>query len=710
MNFREIPIKFSYESAEDDLVNDFYIPMLSNAKRYDRISGFFSSSSLAVAARGLAGLIEHNGTMRLITCPKLSKEDVEVINTSVDNIDEIFAQNFISDYSKIEDQFQKDHIAALGWMLANGYLEMKIALVLDQKGEIGDELVTISNSIMHQKVGILYDEDTNGVSFSGSNNETASGWLNNDEEFKVFKQWEPTQNNYFNDDVKKFEDYWNNQKSGVKVVDLPSAVSEKLIEISHDYSYERISLEKYNKRKITVKKEEKKEIKLFYYQNSALDLWRNNNNRLLFEMATGTGKTMTAIGCCNSLLSKESKPVLIVVACPQSTLSKQWKKQIEELKTKVDYSIICDGTNLSWHSEITMELQRLATGYYSNLVIYTTHRTCSSKDFVEAIQSANSNIVKLFVGDEVHGMGSNEYRKGLLDCYEYRIGLSATPSRWFDEEGSKLIEDYFGNRSFIFSIQEALKTINPATGKPFLVNYKYHPCFINLTDDELEDYKKLSEKISKMSRSNDEEIEKALTFLRFKRADIEKNAENKYAYLEKILDEVGDDLSDTIIFVDDEQIDRVMRMLGERGVIAHQFTDKQSPSPSKEFNGLSEREFLIKKFKEKEYQVLVAIKCLDEGIDIPSAKRAIIMASSTNPREYVQRTGRIIRQSVGKTEAELYDMIIHPDYSGFRDDDLGKLEKRIFEKEMVRVKELSENALNNSDVLNTIYNELGALL
>lgn len=710
MNFRDIQLKYSYESEKDDLIWDFYIPMLSYAKRYDRISGFFSSTSLALAARGLAGLIERGGTMRLITCPRLSKEDADVINTSVGNSESIISKQLISDMNRIQDQFQRDHIAALGWMLVNGYLKIKIALVYE-KGKLCSGEKALSHSIMHQKVGILYDEDFNGVSFSGSNNESASGWLENIEEFKVFRQWESGQQTYFNEDQRKFEEFWGNKRAGVRVVDLPTAVYENLIECGADFLNETIALKKYytsKHREFTSKK--KDDLKLFFYQKNAVQKWLDNDKRLLLEMATGCGKTRTAIGCMQELLREERPPVLIVISCPQNTLSLQWKKDIESLNTHVDASMVCDGTVSNWSTAMGREIKKLSSGFYKNLVIYTTHQTCSHMDFISTINSCSKKVEKLLIGDEVHGMGAAKTRNGLIESYQCRLGLSATPSRWFDEEGSKLIDDYFGNEAFKFSIQDALTTINPMTGKTFLVNYRYHPHFIQLTDDELDKYKALSDKITRMSQSSNDDMSRMLQFLLFKRADIEKNAENKYAELERILDDIGPDISDAIIFVSDDQIDRVMKIMGKRSITAHRFTQAESTAPLAKYGGLSEREYLINRFIAGDYQVLVAIKCLDEGIDIPSAKRAIVMASSTNPREYIQRIGRIIRQAPGKTQADIFDLILHPDLAGYKEDALAKLERKIFEKEMERVKDLSTNALNNSSVLNLVYKILGGIV
>lgn len=711
MNYRDVPLKYSYESGNDDLLWDFYIPMLSYAKRYDRISGFFSSTSLSLAARGIAGLIERGGTMRLITCPRLSKEDAEEISSTLGNNDSILSKRLILDICDIEDSFQKDHISALGWMLANGFLQMKIALVYNH-GRLCNGEEILSHSIMHQKVGLLYDEDFNGVSFSGSNNESASGWLENIEEFKVFKQWEPGQKLYFEEDQRKFEEFWTNKRTGVRVIDLPTAVNNHLIESSSDFSREKIALSKYYTSKHREYETKKKaDLKLFFYQKNAVQEWVESNRRILLEMATGCGKTRTAIGCMQQLLSSEDKAVLIVISCPQNTLSLQWKKDIEGLETRIAASTVCDGTVNNWRSSLSKEIKKLTSGFYKNLVIYTTHQTCSDDDFASIVESNSSRCVSLFIGDEVHGMGAAKTRNGLLNCYQYRVGLSATPSRWFDEDGSKLIEDYFGNKVFRFTIQDALTTINPITGKTFLVNYRYHPHFIQLTDDELSEYKALSDKITKMSQSKSIDTKsQILQFLLFKRADIEKNAENKYSELERILEEIGQEISDTIIFVSDEQIDKVMRIMGKRKIAAHKFTQAESTIPSTKYGGISEREHLINRFSVGDYQVLVAIKCLDEGIDIPSAKRAIVMASSTNPREYIQRIGRIIRQAPQKAQADIYDLILHPDLSGFKDDVMAKLERKIFEKEMERVKDLSMNALNNSSVLNLVYKTLGGTI
>jgi DNA phosphorothioation system restriction enzyme len=703
MGFKQLHLKYAYDSNADDLLWNFYIPTLSKCMNYDRISGFFSSTSLSISARGLASFIAHKGHMRLITCPRLSKSDVEAIEGAVSSLEDVILKNFITDYECIETQFQKSHVSALGWMIANGYLDIKIA-VLKKNGHMCSEDEINEHAMVHQKVGIMYDDEGNSISFSGSNNESATGWIENIEEFKVFRSWSEEGNYYLQTDIKKFDGFWNEEtRKDCEIYSLPEAIKKQLFKISEDFYIEDLAVKKYFE-KSSFKKDQREELRLFFYQKEAVDMWINNDKKLLLQMATGCGKTRTAIGCIQKVL-EEKKPIVIIISCPQPTLSFQWKDDIEKLKVEYDKSIVLDGSISKWDEKLRKEINMMLVLGKKSLIVYTTHKLCAKERFTNVINEFD-DVTMFLIGDEVHGMGAKEARKGLLSTYKYRLGLSATPDRWFDSFGSKIINTYFGGQSFVFSILDAQSSDNPYTLKPYLVNYTYHPEFVQLTDNEMDEYIKLTNKITRMSRSTNEEMADSVEFLMFQRANIEKNAKEKYELLIKILDRLGDDCEDTIIFVSDEQIGRVMKILGNRGIRAHKFTESEGRNPSNEYGGLSERQDIINRFKKKQFQVLVAIKCLDEGIDIPSAKRAIVMASSTNPREYVQRIGRIIRQDYGKFEADIYDMIIHPDLMRITDETIREMEKRIFKKEMDRVLDLSSNAKNNSEIVSAVFKKL----
>jgi superfamily II DNA or RNA helicase len=690
MSFRAIDIAYSYETGHDDLVNDFYVPLLAETKNYDRIAGFFTSASLAIAARGIAGLIKNKGTMRIIACPHLDAKDTAVIQNVVKHPEEYISQQLLIDLEKIEDDFQLDHIRALGWMLGNGYLEMKIALVRNKETDTVD-----NDSLFHQKIGIMTDIEGNRLSFSGSINETAAGWLTNIEEFKVFRGWELGQDSYLDADVKKFEDFWNGLRPNVIIKTLPKAVSEKLIIKGIEFSREHFIAKRYLRSRKEKTIEEK--LNLFPYQKEAFEKWKNNKFRLLFEMATGTGKTRTAIACINYFLNT-TPTGLVIISCPQSTLSLQWKEEIDKTGLNTDSIIIADGSH-TWRDTLKKDLKLLALGFSSHTIVYTTHTTASSEDFTNTIIYSIAKTPICFIGDEAHGLGAYKLKLALLEEYSYRIGLSATPSRWFDDYGSKILSNYFGNDTYKFTIAQALTTINPLTNKPFLVEYEYHPVFISLTDDELEKYQGLSSRIKKMAAysRNSDKYQSRLQKLLFDRADIEKNAVLKFDALTQIL-ECGP-IDKTLIFASDDQIVKVISMLQIKSIMAHRFTQHEGTTPEQKYGGLSERQYLINKFKDGTYKALVAIKCLDEGIDIPTAHTAIIMASSTNPREYIQRIGRVIRQSKEKDRAYIYDFILEPDFDRLKDKVLIEFEKQIFEKELIRVKDMSMNSINNVDVL-----------
>lgn len=697
ISFRDIDIAYSYETGKDDPVNEFYVPLLAEAKTYDRIAGFFTSASLAIAARGVAGLIRNKGMMRIIACPRLDEKDVAVMKGVVEHPDKFISSKLLKDLEHIEDDFQNDHLKALGWMLGNGFLDIRLA-ILKKKGR--EEMDY--EHLFHQKIGIMTDTEGNRLSFSGSINETASGWLYNIEEFKVFKSWELGQDSYLDADEKRFKEFWESTRPNVVIKKLPDAVRERLIVIGREFSKEHFEAKKY----VRIRKEKsfEEKLSLFSYQKEAFEKWKANNFHLLFEMATGTGKTRTAIACVNYFL-RNTETGLVIISCPQSTLSLQWKCEIDSIGLGFDTVIIADGTH-NWRDKLKKELKLLALGFSNHAIIYTTHMTASKDDFINTIRENLGKTPVCFVGDEAHGLGAYQSRKALLSEYTYRIGLSATPARWFDDYGSQVLTDYFGKNSFKFTIAQALTTINPLTNKPFLVEYEYHPVFVSLTDDELEKYQKLSNRISKMAAysKNSDEYQSRLEKLLFDRANIEKNAELKFDALIKILRSRS--FKNTLIFVSDAQIDEVMRILQSMKITAHRFTQEQGTAPNLKYGGLSERQYLINKFKDNTYHVLVAIKCLDEGIDIPSAHTAIIMASSTNPREYIQRVGRVIRQSKDKDRAFIYDFILEPDFNRLKDPALVEFEKCIFKKELIRVKDMSMNSINNVDVLIKINERL----
>ena len=425
---------------------------------------------------------------------------------------------------------------------------------------------------------------------------------------------------------------------------------------------------------------------------------------MLFEMATGTGKTRTAIAGIKYLNQTRNR-LITIISTPQNTLSKQWKDEVDAQGLCFDESVVVDGSVTNWEGLLTKLLYKNGTGLADYCVFYTTHITASSDKFTNAMRTClQPGTEVLFVGDETHWLGARKLQNALLPEYKYRIGLSATPSRWFDDAGTSRLVDFYGNANFEFTIKDALTEYNPMTGKHFLVNYNYLISKVRLTEEETNEYKDVSNRISKLWNMKDSDPDAATKLERLmeKRANIIKNADAKYDELERILDDLESKgrIENLIIFVSSQQILQVLDILNNRGIISHKLTEKEGTKAEKRFNNKSEREAIIAKFKAGVYQALIAIKCMDEGIDIPTADLGILMASSTNPREYVQRIGRIIRQAPDKKFANLYDICV--DTIADLDDDSIVLERKIKAKEQIRLKEIAENAINSIDALKII--------
>jgi len=696
-NLRLVHISKTYSSDTDDIISDFYIPALEKSIEYDRLAGFFSSSSLAVAARGVLGLINNGGTMKLVVSPKLSNSDLDVILSSCKEPEKFIESKMLQELDNLEDEFVRDHVFALGWMLANQKLNIKVAVACDDMGNpLGDGDIERSG-LFHQKVGILKDSGGNTITFSGSINETAMGWLGNIEEFKVFRNWEPLERDYVESDISKFDRFWTNRSPKVKVMDVPQAVKDRLIQIA-PADIEEIALSKWYPLRAT-------KVKLFQNQEKAVASWINSGMKGIFEMATGTGKTFTALGCLQRML-KPGKKLLTVVTSPYSHLGRQWKTQIDDFGITYDDLVIADSSHPSWKGALVNSLLDMSLPYKNRnrVMVLTTHRTFASHDFIQIIQTNRGSFSTLLIADEVHGLGAKGSRRGLVDEYELRLGLSATPRRWFDDPGTKTLYDYFGGVVYEFSLKDAINTVNPATGESYLTPYRYKPRFVSLSAEELEEYLDKTKAIAlKFSEAKDDDSQKALLEnLLFKRADIIKNASEKYADLDKVLDEIGPAIKWTIVYCSPQQINTVMSILNRRGIVTHRFTMDEGISPEKKYGGLSERDFLLKEFAEGKYQVLVGMRCLDEGVDIPPARTAILLASSGNPREYVQRIGRTIRRFPGKNEATIYDVIVVSSLLRLPPE-LGRMEWAIFQKELRRYEEIANIAINNVEALELIY-------
>ena len=627
MSFKDVDliIKPSYNSANEDIVEKFYNIALSESVKYDRISGFFNSTSLAIAANGVDKFIKNDGKMRLICGAHLDKDDLDSINNA-EELKDLIHEEFLRDYNSIEDELIKNHVKVLGWMVANDYLEIKIGI--NRKSEGG-----FSNPMLHSKIGIMYDEYDDSILFNGSVNETAYGWKANIESLKVFKSWKNSE--FMEDDIKDFEKYWKGLNPALEIFDVPEATKSKLIEIAPKSKEDVLSLKLNSKPRLRK------------YQNDALKKWVENNYHGIFSMATGTGKTITALSCFDYLSNKKSK-LLTVIVCPQKHLISQWEENLAKYNFK-GKTIVASSDNPKWKGEVLGYIGDLKSGNISELVIFTTFNSFCRDKFVNTLNLYGED--SLLIVDEVHGIGSNEFRLGFNVDYTYKLGLSATPEIEDDFERTTFVYDEFGGIVYEYSLEKAIDN-------GFLTPYNYYPEFLDLNNDELDEYKYYSMKIAnlfakkKKTRNDENKLQRYL----IKRRNVINNAESKYDYLREFISK-NRDIKDLIVYCTGVQMPKVQEILNEFDIPNRKFTGEES---SKKVKGKSERDKILELFARGHYHALVAIKCLDEGVDVPSTKTALLMASTLNSRQHIQRRGRILRKSPGKKRANIYDLIIFP--------------------------------------------------
>ncbi len=697
MGFKELDIKPVYYSDEVTLLTDFYIPVLSKSVKYDRVAGFFCSNALAIAAKGITELIKKNGKVRLIANVVISKEDQESIKSAIRDKE----QEILVDMENIEDELQRDHIRMLGWMIKEGRLEIKIAVV--------------NKGIEHQKIGVLYDDEGNILSFSGSENETVGGWLNNDEQFHVFCSWKEGDLAHLNPDIQRFDILWNDEGKRVRVYEVSEAFNKGLIQKAPRDNEEFIRIRKEIAEEIIHRKEiedliikkKTKKIKLREYQDEAISKWIDNGSHGIFEMATGTGKTFTALGCVKEI-NKEIRDLVVVISAPYTHLVKQWLDNINDFDMDFE-TLIADSSNPRWKSELMDKTYDIRNKVLNKLIVLTTHTTFAMPDFVDRIKKIQYPI--LLICDEVHGIGSIERRKGLIEeLYKYKLGLSATPSRWFDDEGTDIIMEFFKGTVYEFSLKKAISTINPDTGKTFLVKYDYIPLFVKLTESELQEYEEQTKKIARsfFVIKDKKEKDELFNLLYIKRQKIITNSREKYNVFRDLLKKIIS-INNCLVYVSPEQMDRVQSIISEFDIRQHKFTSKEGIKPEDKYGGLSERDFLLEEFEKRNYSILVAMKCLDEGVDVKSARTAIILASTGNPKEYIQRRGRILRPYPNKDKAVIYDFIVVPPIKHISIKELHEMEMKIFEKEMKRYKEFADSADNRVDCLKKVIDFEGEI-
>jgi DNA phosphorothioation system restriction enzyme len=660
MSLKDLNIEVEYRSKHIDIATNFYIPLLKEANIYKRAVAYFSSSSLLEISIGVCALAKRGGKIKLVTSPCLSKEDIEAIKEGYLKRNEVIKNALLSKLDEVTEEFEKDRLDLLANLIAMNILEIKIVLI---EGGTG---------IFHEKVGIIEDDFGNKVAFSGSMNESETAFKKNYETIDVFCNWKiGDETRRFEKKFDAFENMWNGKDKGIEVIDFPE-ISEEIIKKYRrreqvDFSVDMREYCKDNSKekiKKSLGARLPKEYKLRDYQEEAIKNWINNNYRGIFDMATGTGKTLTALGAIAKLSEKLQDKLGVIIVCPFQHLVEQWVEDIKKFNMKpiVGFS---SSPQKDWKDRLKLAIRKLNYDDSNNFFCFIcTNATFSSREVQNLLQKSKKSL--LLVVDEAHNFGAISIRKFLIEKYNYRLALSATFDRYMDEEGTSELYNFFEKKVIEYPLKKAIE-------EKMLTPYYYYPIVVYLTVTELKKYNELSKKIKKESRIDEKgkvTLSELGKILILKRARIIAGAFNKIETLKKNLEKYKEeknilvycgatnilseeaDFSNTDIS-DTKQIDCVQQMMYQKlGMKVAKFTANES---------IEERLKIKDSFVSKDgIQAIVAIKCLDEGVNIPGIKTAFILASTTNPKEYIQRRGRVLRKAEGKEYAEIYDFITLP--------------------------------------------------
>ena len=691
MSLQDIQIKNEYRSLIDNVVTDFYIPVLKESVIYQRAVGFFSSSALIAISKGIEGLIQNGGRIQIIASPRLSHEDVVEISKGyeVRKIIERALLRGVEAPVSFEETERLSYIAAL---IAKGTLDIKIAF-LSTNNEI---------AMYHEKMGIMSDAEGNVVAFSGSMNESENAFLSNYESFDVFCSWTGDRERVFQKQM-AFCAIWNDYEPGVETIPFPEVVKERV------YSFNSALR---NQTTEAVTNDVVQEMDAMYlpydfsirqYQETAIENWKNNGYCGIYDMATGTGKTLTALASIERLFRDNRKRLGIVIVCPYQHLVEQWVEDIVRfgIRPIIGYS---SSLQKKWKKNLEQAVRSFNLHVSDFFCFITTNASFVTKSVQDQIQLLSDDVV--YVVDEAHNMGATNYRKCLPENIKYRLGLSATIDRHNDAVGTAALSNYFGTKCIVYSLRDAIEN-------QMLTRYYYYPVLTYLDQDELADYLTITGQLAKAIRKKNGKVvitEHAKQLL-VKRARIVAGTKGKLPELQK---QITPYINDKHILIycgatavrdgedndfEKRQIDLVADLLGNTlNMRVGRFTSQESARERSQIrNAFAEGDSL---------QALVAIKCLDEGVNIPSIKTAFILASSTNPKEYIQRRGRVLRRFPGKDYAVIYDFVTLPfpiETIAQQNEAIIQSTKGLIKRELIRMMDFAEIAENPSLTYDLLY-------
>jgi superfamily II DNA or RNA helicase len=712
----------TYRPGEYNSPEKFFNDCLENSKEFDLQLGYFSSATISVLADGFASFISNGGRMRLVINHIVSEEDKEAIIKGVHGgIIDCFDLTNFETLRQTFDEYQQQFFECLAFLIYDKRIDIRIIKPRNKKG------------ISHTKSGQFRDGDS-VTSFTGSANFTISGLFNNLEEIKIDRSdsIDMMVQKRIKGQREEFDIIMEGKKKNVEYLSPDNLISaiqstygdkdiEELLDVEkklRKIKAERAIRER--QERMDMAREDIADIEPRFpypsgpreYQQTAFENWKNNGQKGLFAMATGTGKTITSLNCLLEIYKRKGYYKAIILV-PTITLVNQWEQECRKFQfsniTKV-YS-----RNLTWRDEVERisfnEKYRTDREPEVSYIIISTYASYSREKVFKVLNGFDKRRL-LMIADECHNMGSGSLVKRLKEIpYLRRIGLSATPKRQFDDEGNEKLNDFFGSKekyTYEYSMEEAIKN-------GVLCKYMYYPHVVNLTQEEMDAYVELSERIAKYFNYDKEvfeHIDEKLKMMLLARKRIVHKAARKLdifrSIIQKRFEEKGN-LKYSLIYVPEgnkpdyvgggDDFD-VSEDIGDDNDMEHlidQYTQVVTEiddhvTVRKFVSGQKDRDEILYDFAEGKLHVLTSMKCLDEGVDVPRSELAIFCASTGNPRQFIQRRGRVLRTHPDKKMAELHDLVVAPEVNPYSD--CYRMEQSLLRGELARVTnfaQLSEN-------------------
>ncbi len=714
-----------YKTGTEDEPLQFYLEGLANSSEFHLLLGYFSSAAINLLSIGFATFISKGGKMRMVINHLLSERDKEVIEKglSPESNNKVFDLTDAVSLGKILDEYDIHFFECLAYLIAAKRIEIKIIRPKHSKG------------IAHYKSGVFSDGE-NKVGYKASCNFTLFGLSENLEELEAFLSWENGRSNkLISKQLKIIDDYFSEKDKDVEYLaaeDIEVAIRglfgnkslNELIVQEEELVKKKTGLISNHKLKQTIVKlyndiDKIKRSPRFPrnegardYQVQAYENWLKNGYKGIFAMATGTGKTITALNCLlNEHNKSKNKIYHALILVPTITLVEQWEKEVRALNFHDVYKI---SSKIDWQNTVTT-LVSTAKRIPVSFIIICTYASFVKDKFQSILQYLPEDTI--FIADEGHNLASPTVSEKLIGFrLSKRIGLSATPKRIYDLEGTAKMEQFFSDEepyTFSFSMEKAIRD-------RVLCQYYYYPHIIKLTEDEMTEYTNISNQLVKLYSYGQANVEKQAIIERLllKRKRIIHKASNKLPATIRILSdqfkEKGN-LKYTFVYVPEGETFEILESEDELVVenirLINQYTREIAKIDgtilvNQFISGMQDRDEILDQFQKGDIDVIASMKCLDEGVDIPRAETAIFCSSTGNPRQFIQRRGRILRKHPAKTSAVIHDLVVIPDYKQ-EVDGTGtyNLEKGLVRKELERVMyfaSLSKNPFFTEDVFKDV--------